>query len=80
MKKYKGYYIDHVYYHSEAEIDEAIKQREINNYKMRCEIFAMRKTMEASIFADEQAEKLNREYGISWEELEQIEIEAYKNA
>lgn len=78
MTKYKGLYIDHIYYHSKADIDEAIKQREINNYKMRCEIFAMRKTMEASIFADEQAEKLHNEFGISWEELEQMEIEAYQ--
>ena len=78
MTKYKGLYIDHIYYHSKADIDEAIKQREINNYKMRCEIFAMRKTMEASIFADEQAEKLHNEFGVSWEELEQIEIEVYQ--
>ena len=78
MTKYKGLYIDHIYYHSKADIDESIKQKEIKNYKMRCEILAMRKTMEASIFADEQAEKLHNEFGISWEELEQIEIEAYQ--
>lgn len=80
MTQYRGLYIDHVYYNSKSDIDEAIKQREINNYKMRCEIFALRKTMEASIFADEQAEKLHNEFGISWEELEQMEIEAYQTA
>ena len=80
MINYKGLYIDHIYYHSKEEIDEAIKQREIENYKMRCEIFAMHKTMEASIFADEQAQKLHDEFGISWEELEQIEVEAYQKA
>lgn len=80
MTQYRGLYINHVYYNSKADIDEAIKQREINNYKMRCEIFAMRKTMEASIFADQQAEILHNEFGISWEELERIETEAYANA
>lgn len=80
MKKYRGLYIDHVYYHSKTDIDEAIKQREIENYKMRCGIFAMRKTMEAGVFADEQAQKLHDEFGVSWEELEQIEVQAYQNA
>lgn len=80
MIKYKELYIDHIYYHRKEEIDEAIKQREIENYKMRCEIFAMHKTMEAGIFADEQAQKLHDEFGISWEELEQIEVEAYQKA
>lgn len=80
MKKYKGYYIDKVIFHDEAEIDEFVKQQEIREYKIRCQIFASHGTMEASIYASEQAEKLNKEYGISWEELEEIEIEAYKSA
>lgn len=80
MKKYKGYYIDKVFFNNESEIDEFVKQQEIREYKIRCQIFAINKNMGASIYADEQAEKLNREYGISWEELEQMEIEAYKTA
>lgn len=80
MKQYRGLYIDHIYYHSEADIDEAIKQREINNYKMRCENFAIHRTIEASLYADEQAEKLHDKFGISWKELERIEIEAYATA
>lgn len=80
MKKYKGYYIDKVVFHNETEIDEFVKQQEIREYKIRCQVFAINKNMEASIYASEQAEKLNREYGISWEELEQMEIEVYQTA
>lgn len=80
MKKYKGYYIDKVIFNSEAEIDEFVKQQAIREYKIRCQVFCINGTMEASIYADEQAQKLNKEYGISWEELEEMEIEAYQTA
>lgn len=80
MKKYKGYYIDKVIFHSEEEIDEFIKQQTIREYKSRCQVFAINKNMEASIYASEQTKRLNKEYGISWEELEQMEIEAYQTA
>lgn len=78
MKKYKGYYIDKVIFNNEEEIDEFVKQQEIREYKIRCQVFAISKSMAASIYADEQAEKLSKEYGISWEELERMEIEAYQ--
>lgn len=80
MKKCKGYYIDKVIFHNEAEIDEFVKQQAIKEYEKRCKIFANCGTMEASIYASEQAEKLNKKYGISWEELEQMEIKAYQTA
>lgn len=80
MKKYKCYYIDKVIFRSEAEIDEFVKQQAIREYKIRCQVFAINRTIEASIYTDEQAQKLNKEYGISWEELEQMEIEAYQTA
>ncbi len=80
MKKYKGCYIDKTFFNNEAEIDEFLKQQAIREYKIRCQVFAINKDMGSGIYADEQAEKLNREYGISWEELEQMEIEAYKTA
>ena len=80
MKKYKGCYIDKTFFRNEAEIDEFLKQQAIREYKIRCQVFATNKDMGSGIYADEQAEKLNREYGIGWEELEQMEIEAYKTA
>lgn len=80
MKKYKGCYIDKTVFHNEAEIDEFLKQQAIREYKIRCQVFAANKDMGTGIYADEQAEMLNREYGISWEDLEQMEIEAYKTA
>ena len=80
MKQYKGHYIDKVIFHNEAEIDEFMKQQAIKEYKTRCQVFAINRTMEASIYASEQAQRLNKEYGISWEELEEMEIEALKTA
>lgn len=80
MKKYKGYYIDHVSFNSEEEIDDFLKQKAIEYYKITCQVFAIQKTVEASLYMDEQAQKLNKKYGISWEELEEMTIEAYKTA
>lgn len=79
MTQYKGFYIDNVLFHSKSEIDEAVKQREIARYRLRCENFLIHRTLEASIFADEQADKLHDEFGITWEELENIDAEVYNN-
>lgn len=80
MRKYKGHYIDKVIFNSEAEIDEFIKKEAIREYKIRCQVFAINKNAEAGLYSYEQAEKLHNEFGISWEELEQMEIEAYQTA
>ena len=39
MKKYRGYYIDHVIFHSEADIDSHIKNHAIEQYQMMCRMF-----------------------------------------
>lgn len=77
MKQYKGFYIDHVFFYSKEEIDEAIKESAIKRYKTLCSLFASHGTIECSIACSNQAELLNRQYGLSWEELEEIEIDAY---
>lgn len=79
MKQYKGYYIDHVYFNSEADIDKYIKDQTINSYKTACEMFARHSDMEHSIYASELADRLH-DLGLNWDEIEQIEIEAYKTA
>lgn len=78
MTQYRGYYIDKVVFNSKSEIDEFIKNREIEAYKTACKLFSHFKTLEYSIYCSELAEKLNKTYDISWDELEEMEIEAYQ--
>lgn len=80
MKSYKGYYIDHVYFNSEEEIDNFLKEQAIRAYKTAIGMFIAHPDMEHSIFADEKAEFLNKQFNMSWEEIEQIELSVYKAA
>jgi len=76
MRKYRGLYIDHVYFHNTAEIDEYLKAQAIKSYKRAIKAFCNHMDMEHSIYADKQAECLNKQFGMSWTEIEEIEIEA----
>lgn len=81
MKQYKGYYIDNIIFHSKEEIDEHIKQQMVERFMTLNKLFATIDCYtEASVMCNEVAERLHSEYGISYEELEQMEIEAYKTA
>jgi hypothetical protein len=77
MTQYKGYYIDHIYFHSKAEIDAHIKQKAVEEYQRRIRYFVDHSTMEAFIFCDEQADRLHNIFGFSYEEIEELEIAAY---
>lgn len=79
MKKYRGLYIDHVIFNSEAEIDAHLKQQAIEAYKTAVWFFCKEGTMEASIYADEKAEYLNKQFGMDWTELEAIEIQVMES-
>lgn len=79
MKKYKGYYIDHITFNSEAEIDAFLKEQAIKGYKQAVWFFCKESTMEASIYATEKAEYLHKQFRMSWSELEAIEIEVMEN-
>lgn len=74
MKQYKGYYIDNIYFHSESEIDDFIKQQEVKRFISFNKSFASSPTTEASIVCAEQADRLHKLFGFSYEELEEIEI------
>ena len=76
MKQHKGYYIDHIYFHTEAEIDEFIKNQAVEKFNMLNKFFAERPAMEISIACQEQAERLHNIFGFSWEEIEELEIAA----
>ena len=77
MEQYKGYYIDHICFHSKADIYVHIKQKAVEEYRRRIRYFADHSTMEASIFCSEQADLLHNNFGFSYEEIEAIEIAAY---
>lgn len=79
MKKYKGYYIDHIGFNSKAEIDEFRKEQAIKAYKLAVSMFYDHPDMVHSNYALEKAEILNKEFGISWGDIEDIEISVYKN-
>ena len=80
MKHYRGYYIDNVVFHTEADIDEYIKARNIrryqqhirlmNHYTERGMIIAAHKA------AYEIANFLVKECGLTWADIEEIELSA----
>ena len=78
MKKYKGYFIDHVIFNSKQDIDKHIKEKAIESYKTAIWLFAKNKDMESSIYADDKAEYLVSQCGMTLEQVEAIEIETYK--
>lgn len=81
MTQYKGYYIDHIIFNSKTDIDNFIKEQAIDRYKMMCRMFAQEDAgMELSIMMSEQADLLHNQFGLDYNEIEEIEIEAYKAA
>ena len=79
MVKYKGYYIDKINFYSEREIDEFIKEQTIRKYKKFCKMFENDACMELIEIMTLYQDKLHN-LGLSYEEIENIEIEAIKEA
>lgn len=80
MKQYRGYYIDHIIFHSEADIDNRIKEQAIDRYKMMVKMFMERSSMELSILLSNHADYMHNTCGMDYNEIEAIEIEVYKAA
>lgn len=74
MKQYRGYYIDKVVFNTKEEIDEHIKTQAVKSYRAAIRYFLEHTSMEASIQAGLKAEYLNTQCGMSWSEIEEIEI------
>lgn len=72
MKQYKGYYIDHVVFNSEAEIDNFIKKQAVEGYKALCTMFANKPSMELSAMMCDKAKFLH-ECGLGYDEIEALE-------
>ena len=79
MKQYKGYYIDKVIFNNEDEIDEFIKSEAIRAYKQSVELFVNHPTIENSIYCDDKAEILVNQFGFTWEQIEELEIQGMKS-
>lgn len=79
MRKYKGYYIDKVIFNNEDEIDEFIKSEAIRDYKQSVELFVNHSTIENSIYCDDKAEILVNQFGFTWEQIEELEIQVMKS-
>ena len=77
MKQYKGYYIDQVIFNNETEIDAFIKKQTIEKYQQLCKMFANDACMALIVMMTPYEERLHNEFGLSYEEIEQLEIEAY---
>lgn len=77
MTQYKGYYIDHIFFHSKAEIDDHIKQQAVEKFQMTNKFYAERPDIGVAQLCDEQAELLHDIFGFSWEEIEEMEIADY---
>lgn len=75
MKQYKGYYIDGFNFKNEKEIDEFLKLQAIKAYRNSVTIFMMHPIMEASVYCDEKAEILVNQFGFTWEQVEELEIQ-----
>lgn len=76
MKQYKGYYIDKVIFNNENEIDAFIKKQTIEKYQTLCKMFANDSCMELIVMMTPYEDRLHNEFGLSYEEIEQLEIEA----
>lgn len=78
MTQYRGYYIDKVIFNNKTDIDNFIKDQAVERFKKLNKYFAEDPCMEVSAMCTDQARYLHENYGFSYEELEEMEIEALK--
>lgn len=83
MKRYKGYYIDGVVFNSKADIDNMIKEETIKKIRMFHDMlfkFEKRYTVPEQLKICEEIsireKRLHDEYGMSWEDIEEIPFTA----
>lgn len=73
MRQYKGYYIDGVVFNSKQGIDEFIKRELVERYQQYSRMFWKNSTMELSSMMSDLADVLVKQYGMTWEEIEELE-------
>lgn len=83
MKKYRGYYIDHVVFNSQSDIDKFIiedRKKAIRKYSkmMNNDRYTPGELITLTGWITDIERLLHNEDRLSWSEIEQIEIEAAK--
>lgn len=76
MKNYRGYYIGNIIFHSEKEIDSFLKNQAIDSYRRAMARFYEEPSMELSVYCSKIADQLATDHGMSWGEIEAIELDA----
>ena len=75
MKSYNGYYIDHVVFHSEDEIDAFIKKQAVDKMGLLVKCFVNDPCMETSIALSNHQDYMHDVLGFDGIEIEHLEIE-----
>lgn len=78
MRQYKGYYIDKVTFNSKEDVDNFIKTQLIDRYKKLCVMFSENVRIELIPIMQGIEDKLHDDYGMTYTEIEQIELSIYK--
>ena len=81
MKKYKGYYIDGVIFNSNTAIDDFIKNEIIKKIKVLHDMmfsgrYSNAEVMQLNNEITIREKRLHDEYGMNWEEIENIPFTA----
>ena len=80
MKQYRGYYIDGVQMTCKADIDRMIKENNVRMFTQQMQMMYRytdpEMMMAASIEASKTAEYLVKHCGMTWGEIEDLEIAA----
>lgn len=80
MKQYKGYYIDGVIFKSKKDIDEFRKENAIERYKLLVKEFVRKSDHAINKIIVEHEERLHKVFGLSYEEIEELEIKFMQTA
>lgn len=78
MKQYRGYYIDHVYFHSTDDIDAFIKNKAVARLKTYCLLFHRDRSTEAAIVLSDHEDWMIHNCGMTPAEVEYAEIAAFE--
>lgn len=78
MRQYKGVYIDHVFIHNKQDVEDFLKRRTLEIFRYAHELFYHSPTYAMGITCEECAGELHDEYGMSWDEIEELEMKIYQ--
>ena len=77
-QSYKGKFVGPGCYSSRAEIDEAIEREAVESVKLYADLFCINKNAATAADLFQVEEKLVDNFGYTWEEVDAIEAQAFK--